>query len=56
MEWESEFPLSLFLKIKDIASGKNDLRLSVINPGADNKGIEITGSDFSVECGIMKET
>ena len=56
MEWESEFPLSLFLKIKDIASGKNDLRLSVINPGADNKGIEITGSDFSVECGIMKGT
>lgn len=56
MEWESEFPLSLFLKIKDIASGKNDLRLSVINPGADNKGIEITGSDFSVECGIMKDT
>ena len=56
MEWESEFPLSLFLKIKDIASGKNELSLFVINPGENNKGIEIKGSDFSVECDILKET
>jgi len=55
-EWESEFPLSLFLKIKDIASGKNDLRLSVIIPGEDNNGIEVNGSDFSVECDILNRT
>ncbi len=56
MEWESEFPLSLFLKIKDIASGKNDLRLSVVIPEEENAGIEVKGSDFSVECDILKET
>jgi hypothetical protein len=56
MEWESEFPLSLFLKIKDIASGRNNLRLSVVIPEEENAGIEVKGSDFSVECDILKET
>lgn len=54
MEWESEFPLSLFLKIKDIASGKNALSLSVIIPGEENNGIEVRRSDFSLERDILK--
>ena len=53
-EWDSEFPLSLFLKIKDIASGANNLSLSVIIPQAENNGIEAKGSDFSLECDILK--
>lgn len=55
MEWESEFPLSLFLKIKDIVSGKNALCLSVVIPKEENAGIEANGSDFSVECNILKD-
>lgn len=56
MEWDSEFPLSLFLKIKDIASGQNALSLSVVIPKEENAGIEAKGSNFSVECDILKET
>ena len=54
MEWESEFPLSLFLKIKDIASGKNALSLSVIIPEEENLLGEVKGSDFSAERDILK--
>lgn len=55
MEWDSEFPLSLFLKIKDIASGQNALSLSVIIPPEENEGIEANGSSFVMERNIMKE-
>ena len=31
-EWDSDFPLSLFLKIKDIAAANNALSRSVVIP------------------------
>ena len=54
MEWASEFPLSLFLKIKDIAAGKNALSRSVVIPPEQDFGAEAAGSDFAAECELIQ--
>ena len=54
MEWDSEFPLSLFLKIKDIAAGNNALSRSVVIPPEQNFGAEAAGSDFAAECVLIQ--
>ena len=54
LEWESEFPLSLYLKIRDIASGQCKLSVSAL-PEEENCGMEAQCSDFAAECSNLNE-
>ena len=54
LEWESEFPLSLYLKIRDIASGQCKLSVSAL-PEEENCGMVAQCSDFAAECSNLNE-
>ena len=51
-EWGYEFPLSLFLQLKDIRDNTQLLTLSV-KYGSDNLGLEYCASSFEGECDFL---
>lgn len=53
MEWDSEFPLSLYLRIKDIAAGQNTAGAAGAVSPEDNWGTEACASDFRAERAIL---
>ena len=48
-EWDAEFPLSLYLKIRDLAAGQQTVSCDDEVPAADNMGVEAARSDFAAE-------
>ena len=48
-EWGAEFPMSLYLKIKDLAAGQQTISCDDEVPAADNMGEEAVCSDFAAE-------
>lgn len=51
--WGYEFPMSLFLKLKDICSGNNALNIEVI-PKEENMGCEAGRTDIGLEMEIIQ--
>ena len=48
-EWGSEFPVSLYLKIRDLAACQQTISCDDEVPAADNMGEEAVRSDFAAE-------